>query len=55
LALLAAVGMAYVDFYYALNDAIWDIYMVDGVVEILFAVSWVIVLKENFTQRRKVE
>jgi hypothetical protein len=53
LALLVAIGMAYVDFYYALNNTIWNIYMADGVVEILFAVSWLIVLIKYFTQRRK--
>ena len=54
LALLVATGMAYVDFYYGLNDIIWNIYMADGVIEILFLVSWLLILiKDNFTQRRK--
>lgn len=36
LGLFTAAGMAYVDFFYALNDTIPDIYMADGAVEILF-------------------
>src|SRR5215204_6110532 len=36
LALLVAVGMAYVDFYYSLNNTISKIYMADGFVEIGF-------------------
>lgn len=47
LALVAAVGLAYVDFYYALNDTIWNIYMADGVIEILFAISWLVILSKN--------
>src|SRR5215212_8853193 len=55
LALFVAIGMAYVDFYYALNDTIWNIYMADGVVEILFVASCIFILiKDNFRQRRKV-
>ena len=44
LALLTACGMAFVDFYYALNDRIRDIYMADGVVEVVFIVCWLLVL-----------
>jgi len=46
LALLVAIGMAYVDFYYSLNKTISKIYMADGFVEILFVVGWLIVLKK---------
>ena len=47
LALLVAVGMAYVDFYYSLNGTISKIYMADGFVEILFIISWLIILIKN--------
>ena len=47
LALLVAVGMAYVDFYYSLNGTISKIYMADGLVEILFIISWLIILIKN--------
>jgi hypothetical protein len=50
LALFTSVGLAYVDFYYALNDTIWDTYMADGIIEIIFAICWLIVLwKERNT------
>ena len=44
LALFTAVGMAYVDFFYALSDTIPDIYMADGFAEILFALAWLYIL-----------
>jgi hypothetical protein len=50
LALFTAVGLAYVDFYYALNNVIRKIYMADGIVEIIFALCWLIVLRQNKLQ-----
>ena len=47
LALLVAIGMAYVDFYYSLNNTISKIYMADGFVEILFIISWLMILIKN--------
>jgi hypothetical protein len=47
LALFTAVGLAYVDFYYALNNVIRNIYMADGVVEILFVLLWFITLRKT--------
>lgn len=44
LGLFTAAGMAYVDFFYALNDTIPDIYMADGTVEILFVLVWMYLL-----------
>ena len=44
LALFTSIGLAYVDFYYALNDTIWDTYMADGVIQIIFATCWLIIL-----------
>jgi hypothetical protein len=35
-----AAGMAFIDFYYSLNDVIWNIYMLDGVLEIIFILIW---------------
>lgn len=35
-----AASMAFIDFYYALNDVIWDIYMLDGGLEIVLIVLW---------------
>jgi hypothetical protein len=48
LALFTAAGLAYVDFYYAINDVIWNIYMADGAIEVLFTICWlVIVIKQR--------
>lgn len=35
-----AASMAFIDFYYALSDVIWDIYMLDGVLEIILILLW---------------
>ena len=44
LALLVAIGMSAIDFYYASNDTIRNIYMADGAVEILFTILWMMIL-----------
>ena len=36
----SAASMALIDFYYALQDVIWDIYMLDGLLEIILIVLW---------------
>jgi len=38
---LTAVAFISIDFYYALTDVIPDIYMADGVLEILFLITWI--------------
>lgn len=38
---LTAVAFICIDFYYALNDVISNIYLVDGAIEILFLIAWV--------------
>lgn len=35
-----AGSMAFIDFYYALNNVIWNIYMLDGVLEIILIFLW---------------
>lgn len=40
---LTALAFICVDFYYTLNDVISDIYLADGVVEIVFLSAWVYV------------
>jgi hypothetical protein len=35
-----AAGMAFIDFYYSLNDVILNIYMLDGVAEIGIILLW---------------
>lgn len=41
---LTAVAFICIDFYYALNDVISDVYLLDGVVEILFLILWLYIL-----------
>ena len=38
------VAFICIDFYYALNDVILDIYLVDGVLQILFLLNWIFIL-----------
>ena len=47
LALFTAAGLAYVDFYYALSGTIPDIYMADGIAELVFAGLWLYILLGN--------
>lgn len=38
---LTAVAFFCIDFYYALSDVISDIYLADGVLELMFILAWV--------------
>jgi hypothetical protein len=40
LALGSAAGMAAIDLYYALNDRIWDTYLIDAAGECLLILGW---------------
>lgn len=51
LAVGSACGLAGVDFYYALQDRIWDTYLIDGVGEIVLVLAWMIYF---FKSRSKV-
>ena len=42
LGMLTCVSFIAIDFYYALNDVISDIYLVDGIVQIIFLVMWIL-------------
>jgi hypothetical protein len=44
---LTAVSFICVDFYYALNDVISDIYMADGVLQIIFLSAWILVASKK--------
>ncbi|MFT2011254.1 hypothetical protein ACMA1I_21465 [Pontibacter sp. 13R65] len=45
-----AASMAFIDFYYALNDVIWNIYMLDGVAELFLIALWVSAKKVQNTE-----
>jgi hypothetical protein len=49
---LTAAAFICVDFYYALNDVIRDIYMADGFVEILFLLCWLFIASSNLRNSR---
>lgn len=38
----SAAGLAGVDLVYALGDRIWDVYLLDAVVEIVLVLAWVV-------------
>jgi hypothetical protein len=38
---LTCISFITVDFYYALNDVISDVYLLDGVVQLLFLAAWI--------------
>lgn len=40
---LSAVAFICIDFYYALNDVISNVYMLDGILQILFLGAWIVV------------
>ena len=44
LAILSSAGLATIDMYYAFRDVISPVYLADAVVEIIFFISWVILL-----------
>jgi hypothetical protein len=42
-----AIAFAIIDFYYALNDVVHDIYMADGILQVIFLISWMIIFAEQ--------
>jgi hypothetical protein len=52
---LTAIAFACIDFYYALNDVIRDIYMADGVLQLIFLITWVwIIIKARGQQKKQL-
>ncbi len=41
---LNSLGLAFIDFYYALNNTIFKVYMLDGVAELIFFITWIYIL-----------
>jgi hypothetical protein len=55
LAITSCIGLAGIDFYYALNNVISKVYLLDGAGEVALLIAWVIVLllnKNKETNRR---
>ncbi|HEX8038350.1 MAG TPA: hypothetical protein VF490_04345 [Chryseosolibacter sp.] len=48
---LTAVAFISIDFYYALTDVISDIYLADGILEIMFVVGWVCIARARRSRR----
>jgi hypothetical protein len=58
LGLFTSLAFICIDFYYALNDVISDIYLADGFLEIGFLIGWIYILikdensiREKFTKK----
>jgi hypothetical protein len=43
LGIFTSISFIAIDFYYALNDVISDIYLIDGAVQFIFLVMWILV------------
>lgn len=37
---LTSLAFVLIDFYYALNDVISNVYLLDGVIELIFLIGW---------------
>ena len=47
---LTSISFIIIDFHYALNDIISDVYLVDGVIQLLFLLAWgLLVINHPFT------
>lgn len=44
LSMSTATAFVAIDFYYALNDVIRDIYLLDGFIELMFLLSWIYIV-----------
>lgn len=40
----SAAAFMIIDFYYALRDTISDVYLADGIVQLLFLISWIVIV-----------
>lgn len=54
IAILSPLGFIIVDVHYVSQDVISPIYLADAVVELLFLLSWVILLLRNATENKAV-
>ena len=45
--MLSAAGLAAIDFYYTSNNTISAVYQYDGILQILFLISWLYILVKN--------
>lgn len=50
-----AAGMAFIDFYYSLNDVILNIYMLDGIAELIIILLWVWVGRQGIAYARDLK
>ncbi len=44
LGLVTSIGLAIIDFYYSGNSTISVVYAIDGVIEVLFFISWIYII-----------
>src|SRR5687768_3239458 len=53
LALTSCIGLICIDFYYTSNDVISWVYMLDGILQIIFMVAWIYILIPLGAQMKK--
>ena len=53
LAITSCIGLAGIDFYYALNNVISDIYLVDGIIQVITLIAWITILITGRKATRK--
>jgi len=44
LAITSCIGLAGIDFYYALNNTISDVYLIDGAIQVITLIAWIVIL-----------
>jgi hypothetical protein len=51
LGLSNSIAMAFIDFYYTLNNTISKVYALDGIIEVLFITGWIFCIYKNINHR----
>ena len=55
LGITSTAGLAIVDFYYSLRDVISHVYTVDGAVQALLCIGWIVILVQEKPNNKKIE
>jgi hypothetical protein len=48
---LTSIAFIVVDFYYALNDTISDVYLLDGILEVIFLLCWIYLFLTRYKRK----
>lgn len=55
LAVTSAIAFTVIDVVYSLNDTIWDIYLIDSAVQVVFIAGWIIFALANNDKLNKTK